>query len=102
MIKEDIQRGDLVLSLRGRDKNCFFIVTERENETARIVDGKTHKSSKPKLKNIKHLKLVRSTAFCEVAERMVKGELVADKKIKKAINADANKYRRKSLCQKTT
>lgn len=102
MIKEDIKRGDLVISLRGRDEGHECLVVEIENGFATVVDGKTRKTKKPKSKNLKHLKKIQSASLPDFAARIRNGEPVSDYKLRKAIDAETNKYRRNSLCQKTT
>ncbi len=47
--------GSIVLSLAGRDKGNFFIITDIKDNFAYIVDGKIHKVENPKLKKLKHL-----------------------------------------------
>ena len=47
--------GSIVLSLAGRDKGNYFIVTEIKDNFAYIVDGKIHKVENPKLKKLKHM-----------------------------------------------
>lgn len=102
MTEENIKRGDLAVSLCGRDKDCTMLVVEVQNGMATIVDGKAHKTIKPKSKNVKHLKKIQSANLSDFAARIRNGEPVSDLKLRKALDAEANKYRRNSLCQKTT
>ena len=44
-----------MLSLAGRDKYNYFIVTEVKDNFAYIIDGKIHKVENPKLKKLKHM-----------------------------------------------
>lgn len=87
MSKNAFSRGDTALSLKGRDKGNYFIIIDSENGFAWVADGKVRKATKPKKKNVKHLKKISSASFIEIAERINKGEPIADKKIKKAITA---------------
>jgi len=51
-----IERGVVVCSLAGHDKNRFYCVVElRDGGKALIADGRMRKLEKPKLKNLKHL-----------------------------------------------
>lgn len=53
---QELQVGSVVKSLKGRDKEKYFVVIEIVDENyVRIVDGKTRKISAPKLKKVKHL-----------------------------------------------
>lgn len=53
---QELQVGSVVKSLKGHDKDKFFVVIEVVSDMyVRIADGKTRKISTPKLKKIKHL-----------------------------------------------
>ena len=49
------KRGNIVRSLKGRDKDKLSVVLGCEDNKIYISDGKEHKLTKPKLKNPKHL-----------------------------------------------
>ncbi len=49
------ERGNIVRSLKGRDKGKISVVMSSEINKVYIVDGKEHKLTEPKLKNPKHL-----------------------------------------------
>lgn len=56
MEQSDINIGQVVKSIQGRDKGRFFIVVEVvDKEYLLIVDGDIRKTDKPKKKKIKHL-----------------------------------------------
>ncbi len=86
-----IQVGDLVISLTGRDKNKCFLVLEITKTRALIIDGKTHKLSSPKTKNIKHIKLILTPSLNELVENIQKGQLVSNKKLYKLIKTENQK-----------
>ena len=44
------------MSLKGHDKGNLYVVVKDENEFLLLCDGKNKTLSKPKKKNIKHLK----------------------------------------------
>lgn len=50
-----LKTGDLVKSLRGHDKDEYFIVLEAENDMVMICDGKRRKAHNKKMKKIKHV-----------------------------------------------
>jgi len=61
--------GQYVKSIKGRDKNYIFIVTEVVNDKhVKLVDGDLRKVNNPKVKNIKHLQIINkvSTVVQEV------------------------------------
>lgn len=52
----DIQAGNLVYSVAGRDSGNIFLVMKVENEFCYLADGKRRKVSNPKKKKLKHVK----------------------------------------------
>lgn len=52
--------GRIVCSLAGRDKDCFMVVMELKEDKVFVCDGKHRPLERPKLKNIKHIKLTNS------------------------------------------
>ena len=57
------QRGEVVISLQGRDKGCYYVITEVVKDGALVVNGVTRKLVNPKKKNVKHLKLLPESVF---------------------------------------
>ena len=56
MVDENIGIGQIVKSIKGRDKGRFFIVIGKfDKDHLLIVDGDIRKIDKPKKKKIKHL-----------------------------------------------
>ncbi len=51
-----MQRGSVVLSLAGHDKDKLYVVLKEEGTYALLADGKTKTLKEPKKKNLKHLK----------------------------------------------
>ena len=49
------KRGNIVRSIKGRDKDKISVVLSFSDNKVYISDGKEHKLTKPKLKNPKHL-----------------------------------------------
>lgn len=86
-VKETIKTGDIAISLRGRNKGNEVLILEVKDNRAVIVDGTTYKSKSFKQKNIKHLKVIKSGALLEVAEKIKRGEPIADKKLRRAIGS---------------
>ena len=54
----EIKQGAVVYSVKGRDTGvCYVCVAEADDgKSVYVSDGRTHKLSKPKKKNVKHLK----------------------------------------------
>lgn len=51
-----MKTGDVVMSLKGHDKDKLYVVTGLEGDFLLLCDGKCKLLSHPKKKNIKHLK----------------------------------------------
>ncbi len=52
------EKGETVISLQGRDKGCYYVVVEVRGDRVLIADGKKRKLANPKIKNVKHLRLL--------------------------------------------
>lgn len=56
----DIEKGQIVQSKAGRDKDDFFAVLEvLDQEYLLLVDGRRRKLANPKKKKIKHLTVTK-------------------------------------------
>ncbi len=53
------ERGNIVRSIKGRDKGKLSVVFSYQDNKVYIVDGKEHKLTKPKLKNPKHVESLK-------------------------------------------
>ena len=54
-----MQTGDIVISRAGHDTDKYFVVTSTVSEEfVLIADGKLRTVERPKLKRIKHLRVV--------------------------------------------
>ena len=51
-----MKNGDIVISLKGHDKGFYYVLLEVQKDSALLCDGKRKFLSKPKKKNIRHLK----------------------------------------------
>ena len=58
----ELQVGDVVLSLCGRDQNRCFFVIGREKPYVFLADGRLRRLEKPKTKKAKHVKFVARPA----------------------------------------
>jgi len=55
-----IEEGALVKSTHGKDANQLFFVTEIINNKAKLVNGSNRPLKKPKIKNLKHIILIKN------------------------------------------
>ncbi len=52
------EKGMIVESVQGRDKGCFYVITEiLKDGFISVADGKKRTLSSPKKKNVKHVRL---------------------------------------------
>lgn len=80
----ELRPSDIVQSLAGHDTGDIFFVLRTEGEFAYIADGKNRKCAKPKRKKMKHLAFA-AAGTSPVAERIARGESVADSEVRKAL-----------------
>ncbi len=58
-----IQIGQVVKSISGRDKDRYFIIVSIVDEDYVLIsDGRLRKIQNPKLKKLKHLKLMKAVS----------------------------------------
>ena len=50
-----MEKGNLVIATKGKEKNQYFVILSIDNKFAYIVDGKRLKTVNPKKKNLKHI-----------------------------------------------
>lgn len=80
MEPENLQIGDLVTSLMGRDKQDLYIVAGIANGNyVNLVNGNSKKFKNPKFKNAKHLKKLES--YEHIKEKLDSKTLVYDSEI---------------------
>ena len=80
----DMKPSDIVQSLAGHDKGSLFFILRMEDGFAWVADGRLRSCTKPKRKNVRHL-AYRATGVSPVAERIARGESVADSEVRKAL-----------------
>ena len=69
---EHIKKGTVVLVTAGKGKNSIFIVVEDSNsDRVLIADGRHRKLSRPKLKNVKHLKVLGALSRLPERDRLI-------------------------------
>ena len=63
----EVQKGQLVRSLTGRDKDAFYLVLGRAADTLYLADGRKRGVLNPKKKNIRHVQRCNRIAADAVA-----------------------------------
>ncbi len=77
--------GGICESLQGRDKGRFYIISAvLDSGKAAVVDGNFKKLASPKVKNLKHLKLLPEKAE-SIAFKLSEGKQVFDSEIYSAL-----------------
>ena len=85
--QNDIDIGSVVFSLKGRDTGvCYSVVGVRDGQTVWVSDGYRHKLSRPKLKNIKHLRF-DGDVLTVIAEKLNTGKKVFDSELNSALRS---------------
>lgn len=52
------EEGGAVISLQGRDKGSYYVVVEVRGDKVLVADGVKRRLDNPKIKNVKHLRLL--------------------------------------------
>ncbi len=82
---DGLRHGQLVRSIRGRDRNQYYLIIEMVGEKfINAVNGKNHPLSKPKKKNLKHVKVMMLVAK-EIENKFANGNQVTDSEIRASI-----------------
>ena len=72
-----MQKGDVVLSLSGRDRNTLLAVARTDENYVYVCDGKARPLLNPKRKNPKHVSAVE--------QRLSEVQMHSDKSLRKAL-----------------
>ena len=80
----EIQKGDIVLAVAGRDKNQLFMVLDIIDNQIVIANGRRRRISKPKKKKLKHV-LYKCRPNIQVRNKLLIGEKILDAHLRKAI-----------------
>lgn len=80
----EINKGQLVKSRAGRDKDNFFLIYDWDDEFIYVVDGDTRRIQNPKKKNIKHLWYTERIAM-DIKEKLLEGKKVTNADIRQAL-----------------
>ena len=77
--------GDVVISLKCRDKDKLYLICEINNQFCFIANGKERKVTRLKKKNVKHLRKVEGVSLRELALEIQKGGPVGNQRVARAI-----------------
>lgn len=84
----DLEKGDIVESLNGRDRGSALFVIETEEQYVYLADGKSRRLEHPKWKKKKHVRFLEKSDS-RVAEKLRSGEKTQNSEIRKALAAFA-------------
>jgi ribosomal protein L14E/L6E/L27E len=83
-LKFAIQKGQLVRSLAGRDKDKYYLVLGRALDVLYLADGRNRGAKNPKKKNIRHVQRCNRIAADVVAA--AQGRLLRDEEIRAGLH----------------
>ena len=86
-----INIGDFVVSLAGRDKQKYFLVVDVIEDKVLLINGKTRKVNRPKLKNVKHVKKISTVNAKSIAENIKNGQTVGNDRVYQLIKTEIQK-----------
>lgn len=82
---DGLRHGQLIRSLRGRDRNQFYLISGMVGDRfVKVVNGKNHPLAKPKQKNLKHVKVTMLVAK-EIETALTKRDHLMDSEIRATI-----------------
>ncbi|MCT4634337.1 MAG: KOW domain-containing RNA-binding protein [Firmicutes bacterium] len=83
---KDFELGQYVFSKAGRDSGRPFIVIKVVDENfLMIVDGDLRKVDNPKLKKVKHLRMIDDVSLI-VKDKIIKGEKISNALVRREID----------------
>jgi len=86
-LDKPIELASVVISKAGRDKGEVFAVVELVDASyVKVADGETRTLAKPKLKKLKHLRLLGDTEpLSKIADKLADGKQVFDAELRSAL-----------------
>lgn len=81
----NVPLGQFVVSQAGRDiGHTYIVVGHGKPPFILVADGRVRTAAKPKTKNVRHVKLMRSIAQ-DVAQKLRRQERITDEELRQAI-----------------
>ena len=81
----EIDIGDVVKSIKGRDRGNLYYVLSIQDRFAYLVDGKQRKTDRPKKKNKIHIEKCEMVDM-RINEKLKNGEYVSNTDIRKSLS----------------
>ena len=89
---DGLRYGQIVKSIKGRDCHQYYLIVGLIGDKyLSLTDGVKHPITKPKKKNIKHVKISMSVDK-DFEERLLRGEPLTNSQIKTAIERLKNQH----------
>lgn len=77
----NIVAGMLAKALAGHDKNSIYFIQRVSDENVYLVDGRIRTVDNPKIKNIKHVQVIKEIHYIEETQK----DVIRNETIKKLI-----------------
>jgi ribosomal protein L14E/L6E/L27E len=87
----DISKGDVIVSLAGRDRGKHFYVLDLDGDYAFLADGKTRKLENPKRKKLKHLRFA-ARIDSKVVSKIISGDKVLNSELRRDLAVNGQKF----------
>ena len=80
----ELNPGDFVESIRGRDQGRIYLIKSIENGYAHLVDGKYRQLDNPKKKKLKHIKFIGQNSAL-LKEKLINNQKILNSEVRKTI-----------------
>ena len=82
------EKGDIVISIAGRDCGQIFLVWSLQGDDVFLVNGKLRKINSPKKKNVKHIMFKNKSPYFK--QMCDKGQVFNDALVRKILKCEEN------------
>lgn len=77
--------GYFACSIAGHDKGQIYVITGENGNRVILADGRLKKVESPKVKNRKHIEIIKKDCDASLAEKIENGDKAVNEAIKRAI-----------------
>lgn len=77
--------GNFARSLAGHDKDEIYVVISEKDNHVMLSDGRLKKVDKPKIKNKKHIRILKSDCSVSLLDKINNNDKALNEAIKRAI-----------------
>lgn len=77
--------GNFARSLAGHDKDEIYVVIGEKDNHVMLSDGRLKKVDKPKIKNKKHIRIIKSDCSVSLLDKINNNDKALNEAIKRAI-----------------